>query len=129
MPSFCVFVGPYAECLVPEAQDPGLPLGPGGNEWLPALPRCNVGGSRTPIVEHDGRRFVQYCFWSGGSGDGTAFEASADGGGYGAHDLSGVRPADEVAWFKREYAAELAQMDRHFRVQPVVRWGVIVSDT
>jgi hypothetical protein len=40
-------------------------------------------------------------------------------------DLVGVVPADEMAWFAREYAAELAEVGAALGASPAFGWGLL----
>jgi hypothetical protein len=126
---FGVFVGPYAEFLIPED---GLDLPEGDKEeGVGRIDLWSDGPSNNPDrVDVDGKRFVRLRFWSEGSAPGTSGRVCGDAGidGCGAQRMSDVNPHAEIHWFKQTKAAALALLATHFGLEPEVHWGMVWYD-
>ena len=151
-PATTLYVGPYAEWLVPVERD-GLwpaPTNPRSSKgvrseedksWDRLLDGGQLGwtfneGEDMPQVEVQGRQFVRYCA--------VPLEARAGqpdrplllaGDGLGppggsepqqmATDLSALDRQAEVEWFRAAFATELDEVVRLSGFAPSFRWGLV----
>lgn len=108
------FFGPYVECLVPVTKTV-YPF-PGEGDYRPGVMRfwTYAGSSEIPTVTVNRKQYAKYCLWDTGSTSGTAASTDSDYTRCGVESLRAVEPAREIAWFQREYAAELMLIASHF---------------
>lgn len=132
-----VFIGPYAEWKISEANKPNPPFydtelfdtlisdeGPLlWRNWLLDVHSLEIDGTTCypyhfmPSSKHErcGKPVREMFFWGQGMID------------LGILDLTDVDRQVEMNWFAKEFAKELQQLADYFGSPPVFRWGALES--
>jgi hypothetical protein len=150
-PVTSLYVGPYAEWLVPlersfgppptSPRSPKVVLSEEEKSWDRLLDGGLLGwpfneGEDLPQVEVQGRRFVRICAvplqTRAGQPDRPLFLAGGTLGPPGGwdprqmvNDLTTLDREVEIEWFRTAFAAELAEVVRLSGLEPSICWGLI----
>lgn len=127
-----VYVGPYAECLLPQNVN-------GRSEELadilafetsaPDELEINCGHNGLPRVTRGGGEFWQLCCYAYFSSYSVSKPPRqliwAQGEGDRVLDLSRIDPAEEIAWFERTYRQRLGRLADYLGARQALCWGVV----
>jgi hypothetical protein len=116
-----LFIGPYAEFLVPAGQAEQFPPeDEDGNLLCWESLMCDLGMSR---------RTDCYRYMPDGTGTKqparTMYAGDKHGACFPSQDLSDVDRQGEMAWFAQQYANELRVLKERYAASPTIRWGIV----
>ncbi len=122
-----LFVGPFAEWLVPEGNAQGLPpTDEDGEPLFAGRLRCNAQPGEPPDVVKVGRkRYHHFCYVPARMPPKRATYFEGEPALPGVLDVTEVDRQAKIDWFASKFEGELRALEEFYRAKPTFRWGLV----